>query len=549
MNHFRENSRLLMISLVLTLLLVGCGSRGAPKPTVSDNPGSLPIAATSAPETAPTAAAAVVNPPTSGAATNVEEAGRAVIQIEAQGSFVDPEFGLQLNAAGRGSGFIIDPSGIAVTNNHVVTGAAVIRVMIPGESRPRSARVLGVSECSDLAVIDIEGDGFPYVDWYRDTTNVGLDIFVAGYPLGDPEYTLTRGIISKANANGRYFPWSSVESVLEYDASTNPGNSGGAVISTNGQVVAVHYAGNSGARQAFGISSNLAMGIVEQLRQGKDVDSIGINGQAVQSGDGRISGIWVASVKSGSPADKAGIRGGDIVTKMEGLVLATDGSMADYCDILRSHSPEATMGIEVLRFATQEVLEGQLNGRQLVVSTSFATQLGGAVGNEPAPGSGGNTGGGGYTYRTVRDDSGLLQLEIPVQWSDVDGSAWVLDNETIGVSLLAAPNLDDFFSRWTTPGVSFRASSELNYTETEVLDLFDYSNECAYDKRYTYSDALYSGYYDVWVNCGGQDVVFVILAAMPQERDFLILVQVQVVTGDDLEALDQILGSFVVLVD
>lgn len=90
----------------------------------------------------------------------VEEVKTAVIQIEAQGTFVDPEIGTIYNAGGRGSGFIIDPSGIAVTNNHVVTGAALLKVWVGGESEPRNARVLGASECGDLAVIDIEGKDF-----------------------------------------------------------------------------------------------------------------------------------------------------------------------------------------------------------------------------------------------------------------------------------------------------------------------------------------------------------------------------------------------------
>jgi serine protease Do len=546
MNQHKQNFRLFSAGLFLIWLLAGCALPGAPRPqdviSVAQEQASVPEA------TAATQPVAPVEP-VARAATNVEEAGRAIIQIEAQGSFVHPEFGQVSNFAGRGSGFIIDPSGIAVTNNHVVTGAALIKVIVPGESRPRSARVLGVSECSDLAVIEIEGDGFPYVEWHQGPINVGLDVFVAGYPLGDPEYTLTRGIISKANANGRYTPWSSIESVLEYDATTNPGNSGGAVLNTNGQVVAVHYAGNSSARQAFGISGSLAVSLVEQLRQAKDVDSIGINGQAVLSADGQLSGIWVSSVKSGSPADKAGVRGGDILTRMQGLVLATDGSMADYCDILRSHSPEATMNIEVLRFATEEVLEGQLNGRELSLSFSFARQLADTVATEPPPGSSGSTNSRGYTYHMVRDNSGLLQMEIPTQWSDVDGSAWLMDDEVIGVALLAAPNLNDYFSRWTTPGVSFRASAELGLTETEVLELLDYADACTYGGRESYADELYSGYYDIWTNCSGEGVLYVVLAVVSEGREFLILVQVQVVTEDDLEALDRILNSFVVLVE
>ena len=142
------------------------------------------------------------NTPESRAVTSLEDVKSATVQIEAQGTFVDPEFGLQLNAAGRGSGFIIDESGIAVTNNHVVTGAAFLQVWVGGESEPRNATILGVSECSDLAIIDIEGDGYPYLEWYDGTITPGLDVYAAGFPLGDPEFTLTRGIVSKERASG-----------------------------------------------------------------------------------------------------------------------------------------------------------------------------------------------------------------------------------------------------------------------------------------------------------------------------------------------------------
>jgi serine protease Do len=326
--------------------------------------------------TQPEAPAATVAPavPSSsrGAVSSVDDVKSATIQIEAQGSFVDPQVGTILNAAGRGSGFIIDPSGIAVTNNHVVAGAALLKVWVGGETEERSAKVLGVSECSDLAVIDIEGDGYPFLEWSSDPIKVGTDIYVAGFPLGDPEYTLTRGVISKEHADGK-MRWASVDSSIEYDATQNPGNSGGPVVNEDGQVVAVAYAGSSGTRQAFGIAGDLAQPVTDELATGKDVDSVGINGEAVSSEDGSIVGVWVSAVTSGSPADKAGIEAGDILTMMENLVLATDGTMADYCDIIRSRDATDTMSIEVLRFATSEVLSGQLNGEPLSTSSSFST--------------------------------------------------------------------------------------------------------------------------------------------------------------------------------
>ncbi|HSF80454.1 MAG TPA: S1C family serine protease, partial [Anaerolineales bacterium] len=270
----------------------------------------------------------------------------------------------------RGSGFIIDPAGIAVTNNHVVTGAALLKVWVGGESSPRNARVLGVSECSDLAVIDIDGDGYDYLDWHTGPIDVGMDMYIAGFPLGDPEYTLTKGVISKAKANGET-SWSSVDSVVEYDATSNPGNSGGPVVTPDGKVLAVHYAGNASTRQAFGISKDIAGSVVEQLRTGKNLDSIGVNGQAVSNEDGSLTGVWVSSVQSGSPADQAGIQPGDIIMMLENLVLASDGTLSEYCDILRSHQPSDTLSLQILRWASNEVLEGQLNGRELEVAYTF----------------------------------------------------------------------------------------------------------------------------------------------------------------------------------
>lgn len=463
-----------------------------------------------------------------------------MVQIVAEGSFVDPEVGLQLNAAGSGSGFIIDESGIAVTNNHVVTGAALLRVFVGGEEH--NAKILGVSECSDLAVIDIDGDDFPYLEWYEQDIAVGLEIYAAGYPLGDPEFTLTRGVISKAQADGES-SWASVDSVVEHDATINPGSSGGPLVTNDGNVVGVNYAGSAGTGQFYAITREEALGIITRLRNSEDVTSIGVNGEAVLEGD--VSGIWVASVEAGSPADVAGVRPGDIITRLQGLVLATDGTMADYCDILRTHRAGDTMNIEVLRYETQEVLAGQLNGRALEPAFSFAQTLGEEVETE---GEGTDAGATYAEYQAIQDDSGSLVVEVPAEWSDTDGSAWELEGEVVGVSVAAAPNLDGYYNTWTTPGVFFGASERLvqEATEEEILDLLDFSADCSFEGRDEYDDGLYTGYFDVWSACGDGDTVLVVISSTPEARDFITLVIVQVVSDADLDALDRILGSFIV---
>jgi S1-C subfamily serine protease len=306
----------------------------------------------------------------SGAASGLKGVRGAVVRIVAEGSFVDPEAGLVSNTAGSGSGFIIDPSGLAVTNNHVVTGAAFLQVHVEGEDEPRNAKILGVSECSDLAVIDIDGAGFQFLEWYEEDITTGTEVFAAGFPLGDPEYTLTEGIVSKEEANGES-DWSSIDSVIEHTAQILPGNSGGPLVTDAGRVVGVNYASVNDLDLQCAISRDEVARILDDLIAGEDVASIGVNGTAVLSES--LSGIWVAATESGSPAANLGITGGDIITEMERLILATDGTMADYCDILRSHESDDPLAVESLHFDTEEVLEGMLNGdEELTLAFSFA---------------------------------------------------------------------------------------------------------------------------------------------------------------------------------
>jgi serine protease Do len=363
----------------------------------------------------PATEAVATNPPSDnqgGKINSVDNVKDATIQIEAQGTFVDPQFGLQLNSAGRGSGFIIDPSGLAVTNNHVVAGAALVKVWVGGESSPRNAKVLGLSECSDLAVIQIEdGGNYPALSWYQDEVKPGLEVYAAGFPLGEPEFNLTKGIISKANADGDT-DWASVKHVLGHDATINPGNSGGPLVTTDGEVVGINYSGLQSANQYFAIGSDIAVPVIEELQTGKDVDSIGVNGTAVLSEDGSLSGIWVASVKSGSPADKAGIKPGDIIYQLEGLVLATDGTMKDYCDVIRSHSATDTLAVTVIRYGTGELLEGQLNGRELEVTGNFDTS--------------GSSSGGGNTSTSGGEASDFYTEEFEADYNPDNWSSFTL---------------------------------------------------------------------------------------------------------------------------
>ncbi len=234
----------------------------------------------------------------SGAISSVDDVKAATVQILTEGTFDDPVEGA-VSAAGSGTGFIIDESGIAVTNNHVVTGAAKVQVLVGGEDEELDAEILGVSECSDLAVIDIEGDGFATLEFADDDPGTGTEVFVAGFPLGDPEYTLTSGIISKAEA-ATDTPWAAVEGVLETDAKINPGNSGGPLVDQQAHVVGVNYAANPETDQNLAIKASLAQSVVETLQRRHRCRVTGHEHPGRWSSDDGTGPVyWVAAVSAG----------------------------------------------------------------------------------------------------------------------------------------------------------------------------------------------------------------------------------------------------------
>jgi serine protease Do len=515
----RISAPLLVAALVL--VVSACGGGAAPTTTIA------PSSTTTSRATTTTA------PQGPSAASSLEEVKGAVVRIVAEGTFVDPEAGAQYNSAGVGSGFIIDPSGLAVTNNHVVTGAAFLQVYLAGDTEPHNARVLGVSECSDLAVIDIDGDDFPYLEWYDGNVTAGMRIYAVGFPLGTEEYTVLDGIVSKEKADGET-NWASVDNVIEESADILPGNSGGPVVTEDGQVVAISYAGDN-AGQAYAIAAAEAHGILDQLEAGQNVTSLGINGQAFV-GDG-YSGIWVASVQSGSPAQKAGIEGGDIVTTLENLVLATDGTMADYCDILRSHTATDPLAVEVYRWSTGEYLDGTLNTDEpLTVSLSLQDNVDVV-----------DTGAYYTAYTTVYDDTGTLSVDVPIEWADTFGGPWILRGDDIGYAIVAAPSIDDYYNSWDAPGIFFGASSDLVglFTEEDLLDMFSLSDSCDSMTRDDYDDGLYTGRIEVSEDCGGVGAAFVNIVASPTDGSFIMLLQMQVVSDADLEALDRAASTFI----
>ncbi len=515
------------IAVVATVAAACSGASSTPAPSSS----ATPVASASA-TPAPSASSAVVG--------TLDAVKSATIQIEADGSFVDPSQGQLLNTAGRGSGFILSPDGTALTNNHVVTGAALLKVWVGGDrAKTYNAKVVATSECSDLAVIKIDGAGFPSIGWASDTPNPGIDVYAAGFPLGDPEYTLTRGIISKAKADGET-SWASVDSVIEHDAAINPGNSGGPLVTKDGAVIGVNYAGND-ARQSFAIGKAEVDKVLPKLLAGTDVNSIGVNGEAMKFDDGS-SGIWVSSVASGSPADKVGIKGGDLLTKLEGLVVATDGTMADYCDILRSHGAGDVLAVEVFRPSSGETLEGRLNGTPLAVVATVAT--GGDQGGQAGDGTSGA--GADYTYTLVSTDGDAMSTEMPAPWTDTRTGDWTRNDETVGIRIGASTDYQKWIDGYTVPGAFLAASSRLAGEDIDALldaDKPTFAKACTYDSRKDFDASGYVGKFDLFTDCDGTKNAFVELAVKPADGSYLVFLQL-VATGDrDFTAADHMIEA------
>jgi serine protease Do len=524
-----HNSRWTPALLALAVVAAACGG--------ADDPGAATT--TAPPGTAAQAGAAGEYRP--GRVGSIDEAQKAVVQIVARGSFRDPEVGFS-TTAGSGSGFIIRPDGLAVTNNHVVTGAATLEVFIGGDTtRSYNATVVGVSECNDLALIDIDGpDDLPYFDWYDGEIRAGLEVWAAGFPLGDPEFTLTKGIVAKAKAGGDLTGTSSIDHTIEHDANIHPGNSGGPLLTADGTVAGVNYAGGAVATttaQFFAIEANLAREVVSHLESG-NFESLGINGWAVNDEAAGITGIWVAGVEPGSPASKAQILPGDVVLTLNGLPMGQGGTFKDYCDVIRT-AGDRPIAVEVLRFDTSEVLRGEINGDQpLTLAFSFAEQLGD---DDDLP-----TGDGYASYDTVTDDTGVLTVEVPAEWSDRDTSPGADEAGNPIPYIAAAPSLEGLFGNYNTPGMVFAAVPVANATIDEWLQEFSGAAECTDGGVFTdYDDGVFAGSYQIWEDCAGTATDYLVLATLPKAGGpYLIVTAVQLVSDADLEALDRILRTF-----
>ena len=285
--------------------------------------------------------------------------------------------------SGLGSGVIISPDGYIISNNHVVAGANKLEVVLSNK-KSYVATLVGTDPSTDIALLKIEESGLPYLNFANsDMVEVGQWVLAVGNPLG-LNSTVTAGIVS---AKGRSIDLLSrnsrtpIESFIQTDAAINPGNSGGALVNTNGDLIGINSAisSNTGYYEGYGfaVPANLAKKVVEDIKKFglvqrgflgvgsldlSDEDQVAIYNSQNKTNIKPGSGIFVREVTEKSGAEDAGIKKGDIITKIDNSKI---DSFADLSAAIGSKRPGDKVTVSYTR-----------DGRQLTTNVTLKDQKG-----------------------------------------------------------------------------------------------------------------------------------------------------------------------------
>lgn len=260
-------------------------------------------------------------------------------------------------ARSMGSGFVISDDGYILTNHHVVENADEIQVLF-ADRQEYTAIVVGSDRRSDLALLKIKGQDLPTLEFATpDSLKVGAWVLAIGSPFG-LDYSVTAGIVS---AIGRSIPTQKGENYVPFiqtDVAINPGNSGGPLFNLEGQVVGINsqiYSRSGGSiGLSFAIPASVAVGVIEQLKDHGKVQR-GWLGVAIQDVDKRLAeslklgtpqGALINAVEPGSPADKGGIKPGDVIVRFDGQIIVDSGDLPHVVGMM---APGENAKVEIYR--------------------------------------------------------------------------------------------------------------------------------------------------------------------------------------------------------
>ncbi len=313
--------------------------------------------------------------------TAAENTVNAVVHVKnltvskAAPSFLDFFYGSegrQIPQVGTGSGVIISPDGYIVTNNHVIDRSTELKVTL-NNNKSYDAELIGTDPNSDIALIKIEADrALPYLAFGdSDNTKVGEWVLAVGNPFNLTS-TVTAGIVSaKARALGR-----SDQSFIQTDAAVNPGNSGGALVNTNGDLIGINTAITSQTGSyvgySFAVPSNIAKKVVEDILEYGNVQKgmLGISAPrvntpyAIENGLDEIEGVYVEGVEEESGADEAGLEEGDVIKQIDNIKIRRFADLTGYISTKR---PGDQVQVTVDRDGESLVLPVTLKERQSLI--------------------------------------------------------------------------------------------------------------------------------------------------------------------------------------
>ena len=280
-------------------------------------------------------------------------------------SFEDLFFGRsqRYEQIGTGSGVIISPDGYIITNNHVIEGAQSIEITT-NDNKTFDAEIVGTDPNTDIALIKIDSEDPLDYSTFGDSnsTRIGEWVLAVGNPFNLTS-TVTAGIIS---AKSRDLSGRNTQSFIQTDAAVNPGNSGGALVNINGELIGINTAISSQTGNyigySFAVPSNIARKVVEDIMEFGNVQNgiLGVIGGELNSknaqdfGVDQTEGFYVTDVQKGTGADRAGIQKGDIIQQIDGVTIS---KFSDLKGFLNTKSPDDEVEVKVLRDGTLESLK------------------------------------------------------------------------------------------------------------------------------------------------------------------------------------------------
>jgi len=286
------------------------------------------------------------------------------------GSFLIPQekkTGTEKQQIGSGTGFIVSEDGLVLTNKHVVSDDAAEYTVIDINGKEYSAKVLAKDPVQDLAIIKIEGSGFkPLKLGSASDIQIGQSVIAIGNALGEFQNTVSVGVISGLGrtlvATGSTIGTETLEDTIQTDAAINKGNSGGPLLNLKGEVIGINTAvASTGQSIGFAISIDKAKKDIEQVKtMGKiSYPFVGVRYIALDAETAKAKNISVdygaliikstdgsPAITAGSPAEKAGLKEGDVILEMGGEKVTKDNALAK---IISKYNPNDSVDLKILR--------------------------------------------------------------------------------------------------------------------------------------------------------------------------------------------------------